>query len=157
MDTQGRDSVRVPTTRILIAVLAMAVLVGACSSGVSDEAAEDVLARCESVPQATLDYIETGLTIDNGTLSNAAAVDSDYGPTLWVIAAQFNGEGFEGDRYLGIWALVDGIEVSEITRIAAADDFTKGISTWGEDFGTDLALIDGVSAAGACVIANQNG
>ena len=148
---------RIPTARILIAVVTMALLSGACSSGVSDEAAEEILARCEPVPQATLDYIETGLTVDNGTLSNAAAVDSDFGPTVWVIGAQFNGDGFEGDKYLAIWAVVDGIEVSEITKMAAADDFTKGISTWGEDFGTDLALIDGVSAAGACVIANQNG
>ena len=137
--------------------MAMVLLAGACSSGVSDEAAEEVLARCESVSQATLDYIETGLTIDNGTLSNAAAVNSDYGETLWVIGAQFNGDGFEGEKYIGIWAVVDGIEVSEITRMAAVDVFTKGISTWGEDFGTDLALIDGVSAAGTCVIAKQNG
>jgi hypothetical protein len=137
--------------------MAVTLLVGACSSGVSDEAAEEVLSRCEPVSQATLDYIETGLTVDNGTLSKAAAVNSDFGPTVWVIGAQFNGDGFDGDRYLAIWAVVDGIEVSEITKMAAADDFTKGISTWGEDFGTDLALIDGVSAAGACVIAKQQG
>ena len=147
----------IPTARILIAALAIAVLSGACSDTVSDEAVEDLLVRCESVPQAALDLIETGLTIDNGVLSNAAAVDSDLGPTVWVIGAQFNGDGFDGDKYLGIWAVVDGIEAIEITKIAAADDFTKGISTWGEDFGTDLALIDGVSAAGACVIANQSG
>jgi hypothetical protein len=109
------------------------------------------------VPQATLDLIETGLTVDNGVLSNAAAVNSDFGPTVWVIGPQFNGDGFDGDRYLGIWAVVDGIEATEITKIAAADDFTKGISTWGEDFGTDLALIDCVSAAGACIIADQSG
>ncbi len=76
--------------------------------------------------QATLDYIETGLTVDNGTVSNAAAVNSDFGPTVWVIGTQFNGDGFDGDRYLAIWAVVDGIEVSEITKMAAADDFTKG-------------------------------
>lgn len=137
--------------------MAVGLLAAACSSGVSDEAAEQVLARCESVSQATLDYIETGLTVDNGTLSNASAVNSDFGPTVWVIGAQFNGDGFEGDRYIGIWAVVDGIEADEITKLAAADDFTKGISTWGEDFGTDLALIDGVSAAGGCVIAEQQG
>lgn len=134
----------------------MAVLAAACSSTVSDEAAEDVLARCVSVSQETLDLIETGLTIDNGILSNAAAVDSDYGPTLWIIGAQVNGDGFDGDRFLGIWAVIDGIEVSEITGIAAADDFTREISTWGENLGRDLSsLIDGVSTAGACVTAEQ--
>ncbi len=146
------------TIRILAMSLVMALLAGACSGTVSDEAAEDLLARCEAVPQATLDLIETGLTIDNGVLSNAAAVNSDYGPTLWVIGAQVNGDGFDGDRFLGIWAVVDGIEVNEVTGIAAADDFTRGISTWGEDLGTDISsLIDGVSAAGACVTAGQQG
>jgi hypothetical protein len=139
-------------------LLAIVVFAGACSDTVSDEAASDVLARCESVPQATLDLIETGLTIDNGELSNGAAVKSDYGPGLWVIAAQFNGDGFDGDEFIGVWAVVEGKEAVEITGIAATDDFTRGISNWGEDLGQDVSsLIDGVSAATACVTASQQG
>ena len=148
---------RFSTARILVAVLAIALVAAACSDTVSEEAAADVLARCEPVPQATLDLIETGLTIGNGTLTNAAAVNSDYGAAIWVIGAQVNGDGFEGDKYLGIWVVADGVDADTITKIAAADDFTKGISSWGEDFGSDLQLVDGVSAAGACVIANQQG
>ena len=149
---------RVSLVGFAAALLAMVVLAGACSDTVSDEAVEDVLARCESVSQATLDLIETGLTIDNGVLSNAAAVKSDYGPTLWIIGTQVNGDGFEGDKFIGVWAVVDGKEASEITGIAATDDFTRGISTWGEDLGQDVSsLIDGVSAAIACVTAHQQG
>jgi hypothetical protein len=139
-------------------LLAMAMLVAACSTTVSEEASADLLARCESVPVATLDVIETGLTVDNGVLSNGVSVKSDYGPTLWMVGAQFNGDGFEGDQFIGVWAVIDGKEASEITGIAAIDDFTRGISSWGEDLGQDLSsLIDGVSAATACVAAGQQG
>jgi hypothetical protein len=142
--------------RSIVLALALAVLAGACSDSVSEEASEAVLARCEPVSAETLSLIETGLTIDNGALSNGAAVKSDFGPTLWVVGAQVNGDGFEGDGYIGIWAMVDGIAVDEIREIAAADDFTRGISTWGEDLWVEVSsLMDGVSAAGACVMAQQ--
>ena len=133
------------------------VVVGACSDGVSDEALEEGLARCEPVPQATVDLIATGLTIENGTLSNAAAVKSDSGPTLWIVAAQVNGEGFEGDQFLGTWGVIDGIEVDEVTAITGTDDFTKGISSWGDESDIFTNLADGVNAALACVEANQQG
>ena len=138
-------------------MLALIVVIGACSDGVWDEAIEEGLARCEPVPQATVDLIETGLTIENGTLSNAAAVKSDSGPTLWIVAAQFNGEGFEGDQFLGTWGVVDGIEVDEVTAITGTDDFTKGISSWGDESDMFTNLADGVNAALACVEANQQG
>ena len=143
--------------RTAVAVLAMSVLVGACSDVVSDEAVEEALTRCEPVPQATVDLIATGLTIDNGTLTNAAAVKSNSGPTLWIVAAQVNGDDFEGDQYLGSWGVVDGIEVEEVTAMTATDDFTKGISTWGHESDIFTNLADGVNAALACVEANQQG
>lgn len=148
---------RILAGRTAIAMLALMLVVGACSDGVSDEALEEGLARCEPVPQATVDLIATGLTIENGTLSNAAAVKSDSGPTLWIVAAQFNGEGFEGDQFLGTWGVIDGIEVDEVTAITGTDDFTKGISSWGDESDIFTNLADGVNAALACVEANQQG
>jgi hypothetical protein len=155
MDKEGYV-MRIPPTGLTPVLLVMAMLVAACSNAVSEEAVADLLPRCESVPVATLDVIETGLTVDNGVLSNGVAVKSDYGPTLWIVAAQFNGDGFEGDQFVGVWAVIDGKEASEITGIAATDDFTRGISSWGEDLGQDVSsLIDGVSAAIACVGVGQ--
>ena len=148
---------RILAGRTVVAMLALMLVVGACSDGVSDEALEEGLARCEPVPQATVDLIATGLTIENGTLSNAAAVKSDSGPTLWIVAAQFNGEGFEGDQFLGTWGVIDGIEVDEVTAITGTDDFTKGISSWGDESDIFTNLADGVNAALACVEANQQG
>ena len=134
------------------ALIIVALLATACTDTVSDEAIEDVEQRCEDVSQATLDLIATGITEPNPVLSNGAAVKSTYGPTLWIIGAQFNADGFEDDRFIGVWAVVDGKEAEEITGIAAVDDFTRGISTWGDDLGQEISsLIDGVSAAGACV------
>lgn len=148
---------KISSGRTAVVVLVLTVLVGACSDGVSDEALEEGLARCEPVPQATVDLIETGLTIENGTLSNAAAVKSNSGPTLWIVAAQFNGDGFEGDQFLGTWGVIDGIEVDEVTAITGTDDFTKGISSWGDEGDIFTNLADGVNAALACVEANQQG
>ena len=138
-------------------VLAVAVVLGACSGTVSDEAVEEAEARCVAVPQETVDLIATGLTIENGTLTNAAAVKSNSGETLWIVAAQVNGDDFEGDQYLGTWGVIDGIEVEEVTAMTATDDFTKGISTWGDESDMFTNLADGVNAALACVQANQQG
>jgi serine protease inhibitor ecotin len=149
--------VKILSVRAALIALVLAVVVGACSDGASDEAVEETLARCEPVPQATVDLIASGLTIENGTLSNAAAVKSDSGPTLWIVAAQVNGDGFEGDQFLGTWGVVDGIEVDEVTAMTGTDDFTKGISSWGDDNDVFTNLADGVNTALACVEANQQG
>ncbi len=150
---------RIPSGRTVptvLAALAIAAFVGACSDTVSDEATEDLLARCEPVAQETVDLIATGLTISNGVLSTASAVKSDYGPTLWIVAAQVNGDDFEGNRFIGNWAVVDGIAVEEVEALAAVDDFTRDISTWGDDLGNDISSgIDGVAAATACVQVSQ--
>ena len=148
---------KILSVRTVAIALVLAVVAGACSDGASDEAVEETLARCEPVPQATVDLIASGLTIENGTLSNAVAVKSDSGPTLWIIAAQVNGDDFEGDQYLGSWGVIDGIEVDEVTAMVATDDFTKGISTWGDQNDVFTNLADGVNAALACVQANQEG
>jgi len=39
--------------------------------------------------------------------------------------------------------------------MTATDDFTKGISTWGDESDIFTNLADGVNAALACVQANQ--
>jgi hypothetical protein len=149
--------VKILSVRAALIALVLAVLAGACSDVASDEAVEEALSRCEPVPQATVDLIASGLTIDNGTLSNAAAVKSNSGETLWIVAAQVNGDDFEGDQYLGSWGVIDGIEVDEVTAMVATDDFTKGISTWGDENDVFTNLADGVNAALACVQENQQG
>jgi hypothetical protein len=148
------------TARTITAIamlLAAALVLTACSDTVSDEALETVSERCKAVSQETLDFIATGLTIENGTLRDGAGVKSDYGPDLWMVAAELDGVGFEGDGDLAVWALITGLEVDQIEAIAAADDFTREASTWGDDLGSDISsLVDGVSASLACVGLNQD-
>ena len=108
--------------------------------------------------QETLDFIATGLTVENGTLRDGAGVKSDYGPDLWVVAAEVDGVGFEADGDHAVWAVITGLEVDQIEAIAAADDFTREASTWGDDLGDPISsLIDGVSASLACVTLAQEG
>ena len=94
--------------RTAAALIVVAWLATACTDTVSESAVEDVSQRCEEVSQATLDLITTGITEVDPVLSHGAAVKSDYGPLLWIVAAQFNAVDFEDDRFIGIWAMVEG-------------------------------------------------
>jgi len=49
------------------------------------------------------------------------------------------------------------IEVEQVIAMTATDDFTDGISTWGDESDIFTNLADGVNAALACVEANQQG
>ena len=73
---------KISSGRTATVVLALTVLVGACSDGASDEAVEEALTRCEPVPQATVDLIATGLTIDGGVGNVFPLTSSGNGSTL---------------------------------------------------------------------------
>jgi hypothetical protein len=147
-----------PARTLALAILAIAVLVAGCSDSVSDEAIESVSERCEVVPQETLEFIATGLTVENGTLRDGAGVKSDYGPDLWMVAAEVDGVGFEGDGDHAVWAVLTGLEADQVEALAAVDEYTKEISSWRDDRGNDISgLVDGVSASLACVGLSQEG
>lgn len=151
-------SIMNPSRTLALAILATAVIISGCSDTVSDEAVEAVSERCVDVSQETLDFIATGLSMESGTLRDGAGVKSDYGPELWMVAAEVDGVGFEGDGDHAVWAVVTGLEVDQVEAIAAVDEYTKEVSSWRDDRGNDISeLVDGVSASLACVGLTQEG
>jgi hypothetical protein len=110
-----------------------------------------VTGRCELVSSAVLNAIAEGLTVTGGgTLRNGYAVKSDDFSKVYMVAADIQGTGMEGDGEVGVWATnsLDGTGL-----IFAVDSFAKKFSDWGHGDTTDAHIIpssDGVSEAKEC-------
>jgi hypothetical protein len=110
-----------------------------------------VTGRCELVSSAVLNAIAEGLTVTGGgTLRNGYAVKSDDFSKVYMVAADIQGTGMEGDGEIGVWATnsLDGAGL-----IFAVDSFAKEFSDWGHGDTTDAnitASSDGVAEAKEC-------
>ena len=114
--------------------------------------ATTVTGRCEKVSNAVLNAIAKGLTVTGGgTLRNGYAVKSDDFSKVYMVAADIQGVGMEGDNEIGVWATnsLDGTGL-----IFAVDGVAKEFSDWGHGDTTDANITqssDGVSEAEECV------
>jgi hypothetical protein len=110
-----------------------------------------VTGRCEKVSSAVLNAIAEGLTVTGGgTLRNGYAVKSDDFSKVYMVAADIQGTGMEGDNEIGVWATnsLDGTGL-----IFAVDGHAKEFSDWGHGDTTDANITqssDGVSEAKEC-------
>lgn len=110
-----------------------------------------VTGRCELVSSAVLNAIAEGLTMTGGgTLRNGYAVKSDDFSKVYMVAADIQGTGMEGDGEIGVWATnsLDGTGL-----IFAVDSLAKEFSDWGHGDTTDAnitASSDGVAEAKEC-------
>jgi hypothetical protein len=110
-----------------------------------------VVGRCEKVSSAVLNAIAEGLTVtESGTLRNGYAVKSKDFSKVYMVAADIQGAGMEGNGEVGVWATnsLDGTGL-----IFAVDGFAKEFSDWGHGDTTDAnitASSDGVSEAKEC-------
>jgi hypothetical protein len=108
-----------------------------------------VTGRCEMVTSALLNAIAEGLTVTgSGTLRNA--VKSDDFSKVYMVAADIQGTGMEGDNEIGVWGTnsLDGTG-----SIFAVDGFAKEFSDWGHGDTTDAHITqssDGVAEAKQC-------
>ena len=113
--------------------------------------ATTVTGRCEKVSSAVLNAIAEGLTVTGGgTLRNGYAVKSDDFSKVYMVAADVQGTGMEGDSEIGVWATnsLDGAGL-----ILAVDGIAKEFSDWGHGDTTDAHITqssDGVSEAEEC-------
>jgi hypothetical protein len=114
-------------------------------------AATTVTGRCEKVSSAVLNAIAEGLTVTGGgTLRNGYAVKSDDFTKVYMVAADIQGTGMEGDGEVGVWATnsLDGGGL-----IFAVDGLAKEFSDWGHGDTTDAHITqssDGVAEAKEC-------
>ena len=150
--------------QIRLALLACAIFMLAACSG-TDTAGGDnrtespqataspttVTGRCELVSSAVLNAIAEGLTVTGGgTLRNGYAVKSDDFSKVYMVAADIQGTGMEGDGEVGVWATnsLDGGGL-----IFAVDGLAKKFSDWGHGDTTDAHITqssDGVAEAKKC-------
>jgi hypothetical protein len=107
--------------------------------------------RCEKVSSAVLNAIAEGLTVSgSGTLRNGYAVKSKDFSKVYMVAADIQGTGMEGNSEIGVWATnsLDGTGL-----IFAVDGFAKEFSDWGHGDTTDANIrpsSDGISEAKEC-------
>ena len=115
--------------------------------------------RCEEVSQAMLNLIEDQLTVDGGgSLRNGFAVKSEDYENVYMIAADIQGAGLDGDGQVGVWA-ANSLEPQGSLIILAVDGLAKEFSDWPDGDQTDaqLSLVDdGVDEARDCVKASIN-
>jgi len=110
-----------------------------------------VTGRCEKVSSALLNAIAEGLTVTGGgTLRNGYAVKSKDFAKVYMVAADIQGVGTEGDSDIGVWATnsLDGAGL-----IFAVDGRAKEVSDWGHGDTTDANITqssDGVTEAKEC-------
>jgi hypothetical protein len=97
----------------LLLLAALVVAVTACSysgegTGNQPQATgppTTVVGRCERVSNAVLNAIAEGLTVTgSGTLRNGYAVKSKDFSKVYMVAADIQGVGMEGDGEIGVWA-----------------------------------------------------
>jgi hypothetical protein len=149
--------------RIRIVALALCAVLVSCSgteTAESDNRQESpkapaspttVTGRCEQVTSAVLNAIAEGLTVSGGgTLRNGYAVKSDDFSKVYMVAADIQGTGMEGDGEVGVWATnsLDGAGL-----IFAVDGLAKEFSDWGHGDTTDAHITpssDGVAEAKEC-------
>jgi len=103
---------------ILVIMVILAVLLAGCGGS------EPL--RGEPVPADKLAGIESGLNIDTYTLRDGWAVKSEAFKSVYMIAAEIDGPGLDGDGDVGLWAStsLDG------GLIYAVDALAKGYSVW---------------------------
>ena len=133
--------------------LILAIPLAACT-------ASDATGECIATPESAASIAE-GLTVTDGTLRNAFAVPLRGGAQfglLFVVAAEIDGPGLEGDGDIGTWATGELGGGPIFAANAVAQEFSdwdaateEGVAgfTWPRDA---VATSDQASIAEACVV-----
>jgi hypothetical protein len=107
---------------------------------------------CRPASKALVAAIEQGLTVTGGgKLRRAYIVRSNDFEKVYMVAADIQGDGLEGDDDIGVWATnspkAEGL-------IYAVDSVAQEFSDWGDADKTDAAIdasAHGVDEGRACV------
>ena len=148
--------------RFMISVACVLTMVGCGGTDTTDSdnrtqspqkpaAPTTVVGRCEKVSSALLNAIAEGLTVSGGgTLREGYAVKSKDFSEVYMVAADIQGTGMEGNGDIGVWA-TNSLDGSGL--ILAVDGLAKEFSDWKHGDTTDANITlssDGVSEAREC-------
>jgi hypothetical protein len=106
---------------------------------------------CERASEKLLKAIGTGLEVDGGgSLRNGFVVRSSDYRKIYMVAADIQGPGMEGDDEVGVWA-TNSPEAEGV--ILAVDGFAQEFSQWPDADRADAGITqadDGVEKARSC-------
>lgn len=142
--------------RLIVVVALMGLLGSACGSSSDtgtppDTGLPDSPDRCEPAPQPVLDYLSTGLVIDELTMPWGFAVKSTDYPDVWIVSTGVEGPN---DSDIATFAIRAGTWPTEYFGAVAVGEFSQTITNWGENVDIIVtSATDGVTSAEACALA----
>jgi len=141
--------------RVLIYVFVVAMVVAGCSSGESGSTPDTGLPpnvdRCEELDPLVLDFLRSGLTVDDVVLPWGYSVKSTDYADVWIVTA---GVESGGELDYGTWAIRAGTWPTDYVGAVTVDEIAAEISDFGAN--SDIIVTDatnGVYSAVACAIA----
>jgi hypothetical protein len=140
--------------RLFIFMLAVAVVPAGCSSGDSstpDTGLPPDVARCEELDPLVLDFLRSGLVVDDAVLPWGYSVKSTDYVDVWIVTA---GVESGGELDYGTWAIRAGTWPTDYVGAVTVDEIAAEITDFGAD--SDIIVSDatnGVYSAVACAIA----
>ncbi|MGI9528369.1 MAG: hypothetical protein ACR2NG_01555 [Acidimicrobiia bacterium] len=143
--------------RLTLLTAALMLVVAACSTDTIDTGTTpgtglpESPERCEVVDQQVLDYLQTGITVDDLELVWGFSVQSTDYPDVWIVAAGVQGPN---DEDFATWAVRAGNWPTEYVGVVSVDEIAMTISSWGEQVDVIVTpATSGVKSAEACAIA----
>jgi hypothetical protein len=126
------------------AFLLSSILAGCGTAQQLEEATQPT--RCQTVPSAAIEAIETGL--ENGlSLRDAFAVRSRDYKRVFMVSADIQGPGFEGTDDVATWGLN---QLAQPQSVFSAENLAEEFSDWGP-LPDGSPADDGISESGECV------
>ena len=141
--------------RLSIFMVAVAVVLAGCSSGDSSSTPDTGLPpdvdRCEELDPLVLDFLRSGLVVDDALLPWGYSVKSTDYVDVWIVTA---GVESGGELDYGTWAIRAGTWPTDYVGAVTVDEIAAEITDFGAD--SDIIVTDatnGVYSAVACAIA----
>ncbi|MFO7699815.1 MAG: hypothetical protein R6W79_04315 [Acidimicrobiia bacterium] len=141
--------------RVVIIIGLTAVLAAGCSTGDSGTTPATGLPenpeRCEEADPRVLDFLRTGIVVDEVELPWGFAVKSQDFSDVWIVTAAVE---IPGDIDYGTWAIRARVWPESYVGAVSVDEIAMRVSNFGE--GTDIVVTnaaDGVLSAQSCAIA----
>ena len=147
------------------AACALVLVFMAGCGGAGEEPEQAAGPACTPVEQTLLDYIATeagtlaGLTLRDGQAAPLPArFNEKPQPQTYVIAAEVDGPGYEGDGHVGTWVAGGQPTAADLGGLVAGNELARQVTEWGSvitpgspaDVKRNDALAEAGAAAEAC-------
>ena len=120
-----------------IALVGVILLFGACSEDPLDEppaaAPTGEVGECGSITQPILTVLASRILVGQATL-NVHSIEATTAEGTWFVAGEIEGDGYEGNDDVGLWATTADPEGDDAgLEFTAVNELAVGGSDWEED------------------------